>query len=76
VADHLSRLHFEKSAELPISDEGSHFIDWTFRKALMEVRVDHRIATPYHPHRSSQAETSNKKIKNILQKMVNQMGRS
>jgi transposase InsO family protein len=68
VADHLPRLQFEKSVELPISDRGSHFIDWTFWKALMEVRVDHRIATPYHPQTSGQAKTSNKKIKNILQK--------
>jgi hypothetical protein len=42
----------------------------------MEVVVDHRIATPYQPQPSGQAETSNKKIKNILQKTVNQMGRS
>jgi hypothetical protein len=52
-----------------ISDGGSHFIDRTFRKALLEVGVDHRIATPYHPQ-------MNKQIKNILQKIVNQMGRS
>jgi transposase InsO family protein len=38
-----------------ISDGGSHFIDWTFRKALSEVGVDHRIATPYHPQTSGQA---------------------
>jgi hypothetical protein len=59
-----------------ISDGGSHFIDRTFWKALSEVEVDHRIATPDHPQWSSQAETSNKQIKNILQKTVNQMGRS
>jgi transposase InsO family protein len=59
-----------------ISDGGSHFIDQTFRKALTEVGVDHWIATPYHPLMSSQAETSNKKIKNILHKTVNQMARS
>jgi transposase InsO family protein len=59
-----------------ISDGGSHFNDWTFRKALSEVGVDHRIATPYHPQTSGQAETSNKQIKNILQKTVNQMSRS
>jgi transposase InsO family protein len=59
-----------------ISDGGSHFIDRTFQKALTEVGVDHRIATPYHPPMSGQAETSNKQIKNILQKTVNQMGRS
>jgi transposase InsO family protein len=76
VADHLSRLEFEKSTELPISDGGSHFIDRTFWKALTEVGVDHRIATPNHPQMKGQAETSNKQIKNILQKMVNQMGRN
>jgi transposase InsO family protein len=51
-----------------ISDAGSHFIDRTFRKVLTEVGVDHRIATPYHPQTSGQAETSNKQIKNIQQK--------
>jgi hypothetical protein len=59
-------------SRIVISDGGSHFIDWTFQKALMEVRVDHRIVTPYHPQSSSQVETLNKKIKNILQKTVNQ----
>jgi hypothetical protein len=47
-----------------------------FQKALLEVGVDHWIATPYHPQTSGQAETSNKQIKNILRKTVNQMGRS
>jgi transposase InsO family protein len=58
-----------------ISDGGSHFIDRTFRKALTKVEVDHRIATPYHPQTSGQAETSNKQINNILQKTVNEMGK-
>jgi transposase InsO family protein len=59
-----------------ITDGGSHFIDQTFQKALLKVGVDHRIATPYHPETSGEAETSNKQIKNILQKTMNQMGRS
>ena len=58
-----------------ISDGGSHFIDRTFRKCLSELGVDHRVATPYHPQISGQAETSNKQIKNILQKTVNAMGK-
>jgi hypothetical protein len=45
-------------------------------KALSEVGVDHRIATPYHPQTSNQAETTNKQIKNNLQKTVNQMRKS
>jgi hypothetical protein len=59
-----------------ISDRGSYFIDRTFQKALTEVGVDDQIATPYHPQMSGQAETSSKQIKNILQNIVNQMGRS
>jgi hypothetical protein len=63
-------------SRIAISDGGSHFIDLTFRNALTDVGVDHRIATPYHPQMSGQPETSNKQIKNILQKTVNQMGKS
>jgi hypothetical protein len=62
--------------KIVISDGGLHFIDPTFWKALTEVGVHHRIATPYHPQMSGQVETLNKQIKNILQKTVNQMGRS
>jgi hypothetical protein len=58
------------------SDGGSHFIERTFQRVLSKVGVDHWIATSYHPQTSGQAETSNKQIKNILQKTVNQMGRS
>ena len=59
-----------------ISDGGSHFIDKTFRSFLKELGAQHNIATPYHPQMSGQAETSNKQIKNILQKMVHEMGKS
>ena len=58
-----------------ISDGGSHFIDKTFRKFLAEYGVKHNVATPYHPQTSGQAETSNKQIKNILQKIVDEMGK-
>jgi len=58
-----------------ISDGGSHFIDTTFRNFLKELGAEHNIATPYHPQTNGQAETSNKQIKNILQKIVNEMGR-
>jgi hypothetical protein len=59
-----------------ISDGGSHFSDQTCWKALSKVGVDHRIATPYDPQTSGQAETSNKQIKNNLHKTMNEMGRS
>jgi hypothetical protein len=57
-----------------ISDGGSHFIDKRFEKYLMNLGIQHNVATPYHPQTSGQAETSNKQIKNILQKTVDQMG--
>jgi hypothetical protein len=82
VAMHSKRMFHEVIfpryvvPRIVISDGGSHFIDRTFRKALSKVGVDHRITTPYHPQTNGQAETSNKQIKNILQKIVNQMGRT
>jgi hypothetical protein len=41
---------------------------------LLKHGIRHNVATPYHPQTSGQVETSNKKIKNILQKTVNEMG--
>ena len=58
-----------------ISDGGSHCIDKTFRAFLKELGAKHNIATLYHPQTSDPAETSNKQIKIILQKMVNAMGK-
>jgi hypothetical protein len=40
----------------------------------MNHEIQHNVATPYLPQTSGQAETSNKQIKNILQKTVDQMG--
>jgi transposase InsO family protein len=57
-----------------ISDGGSHFIDRKFQCFLHNHGVRHNVATPYHPQTSGQAETSNKQMKNILQKTVNEMG--
>jgi hypothetical protein len=57
-----------------ISDGGTHFTYKNFRKYLSKHGFCHNIATPYHPQTSGQAETSNKQIKNILQKTVNKMG--
>jgi len=52
----------------------AHFINKSFRKYLLQHGIHHNIATPYHPQTSGQAETSNKQIKNIPQKIVNKMG--
>jgi transposase InsO family protein len=60
-------------SRMVISDGGTHFIDKGFHRYLMKHGIHHNVATPYHPQTSGQAETSNKKIKNILQKMVDEM---
>jgi transposase InsO family protein len=57
-----------------ISDGGSHFIDKRFEQYLLKHGVRHNVATPYHPQTSGQGETSNKQLKNILQKIVNEIG--
>ena len=57
-----------------IGDGGTHFIDKNFHKYLLKHGIRHNVTTPYHPQTSGQAETSNKQIKNILQKTVNEMG--
>jgi len=59
-----------------ISDGGSHFIATAFRNFLKELGTEQNITTPYHPQTSGQAETSNKQIKNILQKTIDEMGRA
>jgi transposase InsO family protein len=57
-----------------ISDGGSHFIDKSFQQYLSKHEIRHNVTTPYHPQTSGQVKTSNKKIKNILQKTFNEMG--
>ena len=57
-----------------ISDGGTHFTNKNFHNYLSKHGIHHNVATPYHPQTSGQAETSNKQIKNILQKTVNEMG--
>ena len=54
-----------------MTNGGSHFIHGAFRKLLAKYDVNHRIASPYHPHSSGQLELSNRIIKLILQKTVN-----
>ncbi|XP_076903178.1 uncharacterized protein LOC143558167 [Bidens hawaiensis] len=38
-----------------ISDGGTYFKNFNFRKLLKRYNVNHRIATPYHPQTSGQA---------------------
>ena len=75
---HSKRIFEEVSRfgtpRMVISDGGTHFTDKRFHLYLQTHGIRHNVATPYHPQTSGQAETSNKQIKNILQKTVNEMG--
>ncbi|KAL5567330.1 hypothetical protein UlMin_030494 [Ulmus minor] len=53
-----------------ISDGGSHFCNRQFSALLTKYGVKHKVATPYHPQTSGQAEISNREIKRILEKTV------
>ncbi|CAN6566316.1 unnamed protein product [Malus baccata var. baccata] len=53
-----------------ISDGGSHFCNRTIEALLKKYNVTHKVATPYHPQTSGQAEVSNREIKQILEKFV------
>jgi uncharacterized protein YchJ len=57
-----------------ISDGVTHLSDRKFHAYLRNHGIHHNVATLYHPQTSGQAETSNKQIKNILQKTVDEMG--
>jgi transposase InsO family protein len=65
-------LRFEVP-RMVISDGGTHFTDKNFHHYLLKHGIHHNVVTPYHPQTSGQAETSNKQIKNILQKTINEM---
>ena len=65
--------HF-RVLRMVISDGGTHFTNKNFHKYLLTHGIRHNVATPYHPQTSGQEKASNKQIKNILQKTVNEMG--
>ena len=54
-----------------ISNGGKHFCNLQFNFVLSKYGVKHHVATPYHPQTSEQVEVSNKELKRILEKTVN-----
>jgi transposase InsO family protein len=58
-----------------LSDGGTHFTGNSFRKCLSKLGIEHRVATAYHPQTNGQAETSNRQLKNILNKTVEKGGK-
>lgn len=49
-----------------ISDQGTHFCNWTIGALLRKYGVQHRVVTAYHPQKNEQAEISNRKVKSII----------
>jgi transposase InsO family protein len=54
-----------------ISDGGTHFCNKSFEFLMKKYGITHKVATPYHPQTSGQVELANRKIKQILEKIVN-----
>ena len=56
--------------QILISDGGSHFCNVQLQKVLSQYHVNHKVASPYHPHTNGQAEVSSRELKKILEKIV------
>ena len=54
-----------------ITDNGTHFCNKVIDKVLQKYRVRHRTSLAYHPQSNGQVEVSNRDIKSILEKTVN-----
>ncbi|XP_070672157.1 uncharacterized protein [Malus domestica] len=86
VADHLSRMVHEEDAvpiletfpdeqllSIEVEAKATHTNDIKVVAdfaLLKKYNVTHKVATPYHPQTSGQAEVSNREIKQILEKTV------
>ncbi|GJX37627.1 reverse transcriptase domain-containing protein [Tanacetum coccineum] len=56
-----------------ISDRGTHFCNDQFAKVMSKYGVTHRLATAYHPQTSGQVEMSNRGLKHILERTLNEL---
>ena len=55
-----------------ISDNGTHFCNRSFEALMRKYAITHKLSTPYHPQTSGQVEVSNRQVKLIFEKTVNQ----
>ncbi|KAJ9551351.1 hypothetical protein OSB04_015396 [Centaurea solstitialis] len=53
-----------------ISDRGTHFANYLLEKTLKRYGVHHRFSSAYHPQANGQAENTNRALKRILEKTV------
>jgi transposase InsO family protein len=58
-----------------ISNGGTHFTEKNFKKCLAKLGIEHRVSTAYHPQTTGQAETSNRQLKSILNKTIENGGK-
>ncbi|GJS84512.1 reverse transcriptase domain-containing protein [Tanacetum coccineum] len=55
-----------------ISDRGTHFCNDQFAKVMLKYGVTHCLSTAYHPQTSGQVEVSNRGLKRILERTVDE----
>nr|GEX08167.1 reverse transcriptase domain-containing protein [Tanacetum cinerariifolium] len=55
-----------------ISDRGTHFCNDQFVKVMSKHGVTHRLSTAYHPQTSVQVEVTNRGLKRILERTVDE----
>jgi transposase InsO family protein len=58
-----------------ISDGGTHFTGKNFQKCLSKLGIERRVSTAYHLQTNGQAKTSNRKLKSILNKIIEKGGK-
>ena len=54
-----------------ITDRGTHFYNNMVDKVLQKYEVRHHTSLAYHPQANGQAEVSNREIKFIMEKTIN-----
>ncbi|XP_027156520.1 uncharacterized protein LOC113757411 [Coffea eugenioides] len=70
VADHLSRVQVVED-DIPLREAFPEEHLFSINSSLpWRYGVLHKVSTSYHPQTNGQAETSNREIKSILEKMV------
>jgi len=55
-----------------ISDRGTHFCNRITEALFKRYGITHKVSTAYHPQSNGQAEVSNREVKSILTKAVDQ----
>nr|GEV69774.1 DNA-directed DNA polymerase [Tanacetum cinerariifolium] len=61
-----------RTSRVIISDRRTHFYNDKFAKVMSKYGVTHRLATAYHPQTSGQVKVSNRGLKRILERTVDE----